>query len=139
MVPVPFGAVDGLGDARPHQRTLRLRVEIAAGQHSGVASRRSSRHGWRLAPRLHAERFPGNGSAGHRPLGYPWGSGGVLIANGQHTSWFASKLDDFDANTLGHPLGEAEGQQTWAAYALLVATRAWRDDIFNDSRVGSSQ
>ena len=62
----------------------------------------------------------------------PWGLGGVLYINGRASAWCASQLVGFDAETPHHPLGEAEGHQTWAAYTLLVATCAWRSVIFAD-------
>ena len=56
----------------------------------------------------------------------PWGLGGVLLTNRHPVAYFKSPLTMFDEVTMGHSVGASTGQQTWEAFAVLVAVRAWR-------------
>ena len=55
----------------------------------------------------------------------PYGIGGWLALNGVILRYFAAPLTDDDVEIFGHRLGHCEGQQTWEALAILVASSIW--------------
>jgi len=55
----------------------------------------------------------------------PFGLGGFLCINGTIVEYFSSALTPFDCNMFNAPLGDAMGQQTWEALALLVGLKLW--------------
>ena len=63
----------------------------------------------------------------------PWGLGGVLehSRSGTTIEWFSSMLTPADEARFGHTIGEAAGQTTWEALALLMAVRAWAKFLVN--------
>jgi hypothetical protein len=64
----------------------------------------------------------------------PWGLGGTLEINGKILSYFANAVAQFDCDLFDAPIGDAMGQQTWEALALLVALRIWAKH-WQESRV----
>ena len=56
----------------------------------------------------------------------PWGVGATLEINHVIVAYLRSPLDRHDVDLLGHPIGEACGQQVWETLCALVALRAWK-------------
>ena len=48
--------------------------------------------------------------------------------NGVVTEYFADALSKFNTTFLEASVGDAAGQQTWEALALLLGLRAWSHD-----------
>ena len=55
----------------------------------------------------------------------PFWLGGFISINGAVVEYFSSALTPFDCNMFNAPLGDAVGQQTWEALALLVGLKLW--------------
>ena len=56
----------------------------------------------------------------------PWGVGATLEIDHVIVAYLRSPLDRNDVELLGHPIGEACGQQVWETLCALVALRAWK-------------
>lgn len=56
----------------------------------------------------------------------PWGMGAVLAVSGRYVAYFAAPLTYDDELFFKHSIGDARGQQTWEALAILVGMRHWR-------------
>ena len=63
----------------------------------------------------------------------PFGLGGFVSVNGSITEYFADVLSPFDTSFFNASIGDAAGQQTWEALALLVGLRAW-SHLWKDHR-----
>ena len=56
----------------------------------------------------------------------PWDVGATLEVNYTIVAFLRSPLDAEGVDLLGHPIGEARGQQVWETLCALVALRAWK-------------
>ena len=55
----------------------------------------------------------------------PWGVGAALFLDGVAVEYFHVELSKFDFELFQHSVGDAAGQQTWEAFAILLALRQW--------------
>ena len=55
----------------------------------------------------------------------PWGVGAALFLDGVAVEYFSVELSQFDFELFQHTVGDPAGQQTWEAYAILLALRQW--------------
>jgi hypothetical protein len=55
----------------------------------------------------------------------PWGVGAALFLDGVAVEYFSVELSQFDFELFQHTVGDPAGQQTWEAYAILIALRQW--------------
>ena len=55
----------------------------------------------------------------------PWGMGAFLMRGATLVSWYSVPITECDCHRFGHEIGDAAGQQTWEALAILVALRLW--------------
>ena len=56
----------------------------------------------------------------------PYGLGGILIEDGEITTYFASELTHHDERIHKARIGSDKGQQIWESLCILVALRLWR-------------
>ena len=59
----------------------------------------------------------------------PWGIGGVLVVNGEITSYFADHITELDLRRFNASVGVSDFNTIWEALAILVAVRTWRASI----------
>ena len=55
----------------------------------------------------------------------PWGVGAALFLDGVAVEYFTVELSSFDFELFQHSMGDPAGQQTWEAFAILLALRQW--------------
>ena len=55
----------------------------------------------------------------------PFGIGGYMMIDGIPWAFFSEQLTALDHERFGYARGDAAGQQTWEALAVLVALRMW--------------
>lgn len=52
--------------------------------------------------------------------------GGVFTVDGWLVGWFAVAITAFEEKLFGHVIGDASGQQTWEALAILIGLRLFK-------------